>query len=334
MIAGIVALLAALLTLLSIAVTGFAMTLVTGAGGVPEFPPAAKHFLFAGLAFMACLSFYGVAIGVGVCRLKNWARLSLLAWAVCSIFFGGVGVLTGLFLPLPPQPEFSNLPGGGVLLVRLFLLFFYGVPLGVGIWWIVLFTRKSARALFSRTGQPEYLAEPPPSAASGAAPPPHPQKSRCPIAVAVIAWIFIGSAANVLLLPFLPYRFPLLLFGREISGVPGTTGLLVFCAATVAAGVGLLKLKPWSYTFTIALQLLGVISGLVTLLSPNYDALMLSLISKMQSAMGLPPNYDPFGFSHFARFFGALGLSFPIIILILLFYYRRRFLEAAAAAKT
>jgi hypothetical protein len=317
--AGIVAILAGLCTLLVTVFTTFAMLVVRTAPTAPAFPAAFRNVMILTLIFMACLSGFGIATGIGLFFLKNWARISILVWGGLSIFFGAFGVAIAAFLPMPVQPE---TPGVNALAFRVFLFGFYALPLGVGLWWAILFTRRAVKEQFSRAAAPATVELP------------MAQKPRCPIPVAVIAWFYISTAANTVILPFLPYRFPAIFFGREIPGTWGLVLLVALCVAFVIAGIGLLKLRAWSYTFTISLQLLLLLSGTVSVLSPNYDSLITSGIAKINEAMHLPSHvYQPFDYSHYLRAFTAIGLLIPVVILVLLFYYRLQFLEAASAAE-
>jgi hypothetical protein len=206
------------------------------------------------------------------------------------------------------------------VLFRLVLLAIYGAPLAVGIWWLVLFSRKSVKEQFAGTAIPVDLSVP--------------QKPRCPVPIAVLAWFFITSAANVIIIPFLPFRMPAVLFGHLVVGAEGTLLYLIMCLLLVVAGIGLLKLKPWSYPLTIGLHLFWLTSGIISVLSPNFDSMMTSMITEMNSAMHLPSDVIlPINFAQNMRWFMYLSFLIPIAIVIMLFYYRERFLEAASAAK-
>jgi hypothetical protein len=51
---------------------------------------------------------------------------------------------------------------------------------------------------------------------AGALDPSVPQKRRCPVPVAVIAWLYTSTAAHIVILPFLPFSMPLILFRTHI----------------------------------------------------------------------------------------------------------------------
>ena len=316
--AAIVAILAGLFVLLCCSFAFFGTLLNTLPANSVQAQPFVRTAMLATLGFMMCLAIFGIATGIGLILLRNWARISALIWGGLCVFFGAVGIPVAFFIPLVSPENVPNLSADSMQAVRWILLFFYGLPLIAGIWWLILFNRKTVKAQFAATTT---------SAASV-----HTQKSRCPLPVAVLAWFYITSILNLLFLPFLPFHVPTFVFGRVLSGSAGVTVLMLSSLAFAAAGVGLLKLKPWSYSLTLGLQVFWLASGAVSVLSPNYNAVMESFLKDMQSSLHLPESqFSPPNFMHHFGWASVLGLLFAGAILGLLVYYRTRFLEAAAA---
>src|SRR5216684_2447898 len=272
--AAIVAILAGLFVLLCCSLAFFGTLLNALPANPVEAQPFVRSAMLATLGFMMCLAIFGIATGIGLILLRNWARISALIWGGLCVFFGAIGIPIVFFIPLVPPESVPNLSADGMQAVRWILLFFYGLPLIVGIWWLILFNRKTAKAQFAATTT---------SAASGQT-----QKSRCPLPVAVLAWFYITSILNLLFLPFLPFHVPTFVFGRLLSGSAGVTVLMLSCLAFAVSGVGLLKLKAWSYSLTLGLQVFWLASGAVSMLSPNYNAVMESFLKDMQSSLHLP----------------------------------------------
>jgi len=272
-------------------------------------------------ALMMCLSLFGIATGIGLIYLRNWARISILIWGGMLVFFGGIDIPIAFLMPIPPTPSAPDLPVADMQAVRLILLAIYGMPLLIGIWWLILFNRKTVKAQFA--------------SATGSADPSVPRKPACPLPIAVLAWFYVSSILNLLFLPFLPFRVPVLVFGQVLPGRVGATVLILSCLALFVCGVGLLKLKPWSYSLTIVLQVFWAASTAVSMLSPNYNAVVDSFLKEMQASLHLPETqFSPANFTHPYGWTVALGLLFAGAILGLLVYYRPRFLEAASAANS
>jgi len=65
------------------------------------------------------------------------ARISALVWSGITVFFAGFALLLSLIIPMPPP---RNAPDFTIYLVRAALFLIYGLPCGIGTWWLVLFT--------------------------------------------------------------------------------------------------------------------------------------------------------------------------------------------------
>ena len=322
--AAVVAILVSLFLLLCSSVLFFAMLLGKFPGTSSELPPFVRNTMMATNIFMMCLSLFGIVTGIGLIYLRNWARISILIWGGMLVFFGGIDIPIAFLMPIPPTPSAPDLPAAGIQAVRLILLAIYGMPLLIGIWWLILFNRKTVKAQFA--------------GATGAADPTVPRKPACPLPIAVLAWFYVSSILNLLFLPFLPFlpfHAPVLVFGRVLPGKVGLTVLILSCLALFVCGVGLLRLKPWSYSLTIVLQAFWAASTAVSMLSPNYSAVVDSFLKEMQASLHLPESQSsPASFAHHYGWTVVLGLLFAGAILGLLVYYRQRFLEAASAANS
>src|SRR6266852_3734887 len=167
-----------------------------------------------------------------------------------------------------PTPNAPNLPAESMQAFRWIILIIYGVPLLIGIWWLILFNRKTVKAQFAGQGE---------SADQGL-----PRKPACPLPISVLAWFYVASVLNLVFLPLLPFHIPLFVFGYVLPGSAGRIALIITSLAFAVAGVGLLKLKPWSYSLTIGLQLFWLASGVVSALTPNYGAVMDSYMKEVQ----------------------------------------------------
>ena len=320
-VAAIVAILSGLFFLLCCSFAFFGFLLVKLPGTTSEIPPLVRNTMLATEGLMMCLSLFGIATGIGLIYLRNWARISILIWGGMLVFFGGIGIPIALLMPIPSTPNVPDLPADSVQAVRLIFLAIYGMPLLIGIWWLILFNRKTVKAQFA--------------GAAGSADPAVPRKPACPLPIAVLAWFYISSILNLLFFPFLSFRVPVFVFGRVLPGRVALAVLILSCLASFVSGVGLLKLKPWSYSLTIGLQVFWLASTAVSMLSPNYKAVMDSFLKEMQASLHLPETrFSPASFAHHYGWTVALGLLFAGAILGLLVYYRPRFLEAASAANS
>jgi hypothetical protein len=319
--AAIAAILGGLLILLGCSIAFFGVLLQGSAHNTPVTPPLLRNFTLGMMGFMMCLSLFGIATGIGLLYLRKWARISVLIWGGFAVFFGAIGVAMAFLISTGFPPNTAQLPAESLRLMRIILFFTYGLPFVVGVWWLILFNRKPVKAQFEGAAPPSD-----PSA---------PQKPRSPLPITVLAWFYVGSILNLLFLPFVRVRTPVFLFGMLLPDRVGMAILLLTCLAFTVCGVGILKLKPWSYSLTMGLQIFWLLSTAVSLLRPNYKAVMQSFLEQTQASMHLPEsqyNWNPF--MQYFGWFMAVGLLIAGAVLGLLIYYRRRFLEAASAASS
>ncbi len=318
-VAGVVAILGGLFLLLGFSVALLALLLVKLPGTASELPPSVRAFGLATQGFMICLSLFGIATGIGFLYLRNWARISVLIWGGFSVFFAVIGIPIAFLTQFPPSPSSPALPAESMQAVRWILLVTYGIPLLIGVWWLILFNRKSVKAQFS--------------GARVSTDPGLPQKPTCPLPIAVLAWFYVASVLNLLFLPLLPFHAPLFVFGYVLPGSAGKMVLIIASLAFAIAGIGLLKLKPWSYSLTMGLQLFWLASTVVTVLAPNYKSVMDSYMKEVQASFHLPEtDSSPLNFTQHFGWIMVGGVLFAVAILGLLIYYRQRFLEAASKA--
>jgi len=317
--AAVVAILESLFLLLCCSAAFFVFLLAKLPGPASELPPAIRYMMLGTQGFMMGLSLFGVATGIGLLYLRKWARISVLIWGGLSVFFGGIGVPFVLLMPLSSSANAPDLPAGSVTVVRLILLVIYGLPILIGGWWLILFNRKRVKAQFNGALEPAEAALP--------------QKPKCPLPLSVLAWLYITSILNLLFLPFFPVHAPVFVFAKLLPDRFGIAILVLTCVAFMISGIGLLKLKPWSHSLIVGLQVFWLTSTAVSMLSPNYKAAMQSFLERYEASLHLPASqYSANPFMEYFGWFMTIGMLIGGAVLGLLVYYRPRFLEAASKA--
>jgi hypothetical protein len=288
-------------------------------GTTSELPPSIRYMMLGTQGVMLCLSLFGVATGFGIIYLRKWARISILIWGGLCVFFGVIGIPIAYLAMFSPSPNSPALPVEGMQSFRWILIVIYGVPFLIGIWWLILFNRKGVKAQFD--------------GATGSANPGLAQKPRCPLPITVLAWLYLTSILNLLFLPFFPVHAPVFVFAMLLPDRLGLAVLILSCLAFSISGIGLLKLKPWSYSLTMALQVFWIASMAVSLLRRDYKSTMLSFMEQYGASLHLPGSQ--FSANPLTQHFGwfmVFGVLFACAILGMFVCYRKRFLEAAAAA--
>jgi hypothetical protein len=315
--AAVVAILGSLLLLLCALFGLLGVVMMQNAPGNPAAQqPEFRYAGFVGVVFIAAGGVWGLASGIGLLRYRNWARISTLVWSGLAVVFCSLAMLfvSSMKFPIPP-----NAAQGTESFVRFFVVAIYGLPLLIGVWWLILFTRKSIVALFTSSvpgvgevldpsGFPSTLAKP-----------------RPPLSVAIVAWFLIVSSPLTLVFLFFQ-RFPLLLFGRIYHAPAASLFLLVSAVVCLVGGIGLLQMKPWGFWMIVVWQVFGLLNGTVSLFSPNYDSLMKEILatSRFAHSQDYPMPVQSY------RAFALLGLAFVAIVLVILLSYRARFLAASS----
>jgi hypothetical protein len=315
-IAAILAILGSLFAMLCLGLGLMGLYLGPAANGSPEVPAIPQPVVAAataGIVFLFVLSVVGIITGIGLFQLKNWARMSALIWAGIAVLFCTLTVVAILIFPFPtlPTAQSTNMTS-----VKALLVVFYGIPIVVGVWWLILFNQKNTRALF--TDNSVVIA------------PAVPLTPRCPLPVAIIAGFMLFSVVGMFMMPLMHLPVTIIFFGQRLRG---ELGAFLFASTTVlylAAAIGLLSLKRWSYPLAIGLQIFWMISGTVTFLRPNYMQNMREIITEMH----LPETSANVVLLVNNRFIAFASLVPGLVLLGILLRYRKRFLQAVAAAES
>ena len=319
--AGVVAIIGSCFAVLGAILGLFGLTMLPSTPEVRQLPAGFQAVATVLLVVWLAVAVFGVATGVGILRLKNWARISALVWAGLSASLCSFILLFSMIIPLPapngPQPISTTA-------LRLFMMLFYSIPVAVGIWWLILFKRARVRGEFSATAPPEQM-----PITAGIVPPLSPATPRCPLPIAIVAGFLFFSFLSAFLMPLLHLPVPVILFGHRLHGSLATGAFVLTTMLMLVAAVGLWKLKLWSYPLIVGLQSFWLLSGLVTTLSPNFEPTMREVFEEMQM-----PNSDYASqlYLHH-RSLALVGLLPAVALLAILLYYRPAFLKAAEAAK-
>jgi hypothetical protein len=283
---------------------------------------------------------FGFFVGAGVLRRRNWARITMLIWGGIMAVLSAISIPV-IFLVFNSLP--SSLPNGAEAgpfmgFLKVFMVFFYGIPLGIGIWWLVLFTRPRVVAAFTA---PTALAGYPPTMDVSGFPLPEPvvapstlPKAACPLPLMIFAGFLVFSSACMVLFMLFPMTgaMPFFFFGHFFSGISAKAILGIMGFLFGIGGVGILKLKPWALDAVLALQLVLLANGTLSVLNPRFLAVIQEAMQRADAANPAFPGGNPFLTGSFFQMIMIFGLCFSAAIVALLLFYRSRFHEAASAA--
>jgi hypothetical protein len=259
--------------------------------------PAAFFGMIIGMFFLIVPAIWGLATSIGLFRLKNWARLSILVFSVLLVLAGVFGAPMFLLIPLPQTPGTDP---HFLTYFRIGIIGFYALLAAVGIWWFVLFTRHSVKGQFG--ADPTTVAVP---LDSGPCRP-----RRRPISITVIAWLMIVGAAfaplNLWLRPPVPFLW-MMLFGFW-----AVLYTLIYAVVALYVGIGLLRLNPICRTIAICLYSFFLFSSAVFYAAPGRDARLHALMSWNPFFLPRPDFQIPTAIPLISGFLG-LGLVVAVI---------------------
>lgn len=266
------------------------------------------------------LTVWGISTGVGLLRLKAWARASILVFAGFLVLTAGAAVPV-LFI-LSRMPELQHGPpearAAGIAVVA----FILGLAAAFGIWWLVLFSLKGVRAQFDETGVTGAYSEGPHTAQARA------MMSHRPLSITLIALLYLMGAPGALFALFRPY--PAILLGQVLEGNAAKLIYLAQGIIVVILGIGLLQLKPWARIFGICISAMHALSGVVMYFSPGSAEKMLIAMMRFtppqaqRISIGLLRLVLPFGL--------LIGILFSLAILWILVANKAAFASNGAGA--
>ena len=242
------------------------LVLLFSPGRVP-LAPEAKLGLILGLTMFGILGAWGTTTAIGLFRLRNWARISILIFAGFLALMGLFSVPILLLMPPPPSAP----PSYGT--VRTVIAAVYG-GLGVlGLFWLYYFCRRATREAFVGTAAVE----------SGGR----------PLSISIIGWWLLVSGVIGLLMS--PLRFPISMFMWVVTGWKAVTWYIAFSALWIYVGYGLLRLNPTARKIAIGVLSFGALNGLVFFLSPGRDARLADFMSRFHflPQVPLPTHLSP-----------------------------------------
>jgi len=306
----------------------------------------------------AALAAWAIATLVGLIRMRTWARISVM------IIGGGLVVIGigGALLMLVVQSAMGSMqmpPGQDPAILHVVMIvgaIAWLAISGLGVWWVIYFALRDTREAFALAASPQRKAGLPVYTPYGAAqyqvaeyqpatapmlpvaampePPaavPITAPGR-PLAITVLAWLYIAAAAMALPMALMP--IPLFFLGVTLSGLTGHLAMLCFGVITGLAGFGLLRLERLALYAAFALNVLGLVNSALMFLPSYRDRMIAYQQNLIVRWIGMPlsPGFD----SHTMGLMMIPGMIFGILVclgvLLLLLYYRKAFNMRQAAA--
>jgi hypothetical protein len=255
-------------------------------GALAPLPGKVSYFPAFAALFDWGFAAWGMATAVGLLKLREWARISLLVFAALLLFGAIVAGVAVLFVPMPIPRNEPNPPLTThlIAMLRVSSAILYGGFGALGAWWLYYFNKHSVRDEFRRSSpvSPALL------------PFVGPMSHARPVSVSIIgAFMLIGVLS---ILVALVLRAPWLMFGFLFSGWTAVFVASPLLLAQFAAGVGLLRMKLWGRALAICILLFGLLNVIVTALSPGSQSRWDQAMQTIYARWGLPSTIAPLHF--------------------------------------
>jgi hypothetical protein len=283
-------------------------------------PPPTGLLVIAGAVYFLP-GVWGLLSGIGLIRLKNWARISTIVFGALLILFGGftavmAAIMATMGLGLPSSDQIEPATAARVMI---FMRGFMGVlalgEIGIGVWWVVFLTRPKVAAQFGGAGTAAF------ETGSGR-----------PISISIIAWLMLIGIVGAIFA--LVMHSPVPLFTTTLSGLPAAVYMIAMIVAVAYCGVGLLRLQPAARLGAIAYFVFGLVNTTVFAVAPGGHARMAALIERQQAMMPMfrlgdpaaPMFFDPVNMIYWSMLVGSILTFVPLYFLVA----RKRAFESSA----
>ena len=316
-VVAVVSLLGSVLALCFGVLTGVMAFVMPRPASAPGLPPTAMLVTAGVIYFLPGV--WGLLSGIGLIRLKNWARISTIVFGSLLIMVGGFTGVMVVFLStmgLTPPDQVNSATAASVMAVMRGMMTGLAVAqLGIGIWWVVFLTRPKVAAQF--TGGATVME----GTASGR-----------PISITIIAWfMLLGVLGSIF--PLVVHS-PVPFFLTTFSGLPATLYLIAMIVVVAYCGVGLLRLQPMARLLAIGYFAFGLVNTAVFALIPGGHARMAALFEWQQTHMtGFVPAADqapaPFDVVNLIYYSMAASTLLMLVPLYFLVTNKRAFESAA-----
>jgi hypothetical protein len=314
------------------------------APGVPPSSGFMMGIMIFTVVFYLALAAWAIATVVGLFRMRNWARISMIVigsgMAVTGLFVTLVSAAMPLLMKSVPMPPDTNPAAVRVVFIVIAVVWFFIAA--TGIWWVVYFALRRTREAFAQAAMQRGLppssvtavyptptpmtdftvARPmvyqaPPAAAETYATPvlavsPQPSAPVRPVSITIIAILmFVGTLVTlfVMLLPV-----PAFFFGVALSGWTAHVLYLVLACIATIAGVGLLKLQKPAWVLSLAFYGVGLLNVLSMAL-PSVRHRMLDYQKNLSHTMGMGVKAPVFG-PNIMNLFLLYGMVFDVLLFV------------------
>jgi len=268
-----------------------------------QLPRGFGYIAIFAVLFAALLGAWGIISGVGLLKLREWSRISVIVFSVLLLAVAVPGFLTFLFLklPIPANTPDPGMARQAVWMTRMFGAAVYALAAVLAVWWLYYFNLRSVKEQFkSRTAMAPALDL---SAATNVGS----YSGGRPLSITIIAGLLMMGALSLPL--FLVLHFPMMFLGYFFTGSQAFLIISVYSLLQAALAYGLWEMQPWARSAAIYYYNFAIFNAIISAILPGAEARYEAAVTAMQSAMNLPTAPSPV---HFPLWI-ALFFSLPFI---------------------
>jgi hypothetical protein len=269
--------------------------------------------------FMLGFAAWGIATGVNLLHLREWARISMIVFSGLLLVMAVPGLLMMIVMPLPTPPV-PAVPNGEAIpplehlmtAVRIGMAVFYALLALLGGWWVYFFNWRPIREQFRGAIAPTS----PTWAPAALEPTEVPGSPKRPVSITIIAYLALVGACMFPILNIL--HLPLTFLGFFFTGGKAALIVIGYMSVQLLMAYGLLKLEKWGRSLAIYYFNFAIFNSIISVILPGAQARYEEATAAMQTSMGLPPT--PFQFP----IWFSLVFSLPMIAIQLWFVVTRK----------
>jgi hypothetical protein len=311
-ISAVIVLLGCGITLISSAFMALGLAEIASRGDTPQFSKAAGVFL---VLFMLALAIWGIATGINLLHLREWARISMLVFSGLLLLISLPGIVMMLLVPFPAPPDVADpaLMQRVMAATRVGMVVVYGLLAVVGGWWLYFFNSRPVKDQFRSPGAPEPISSrawAPPAAAPASVSP------KRPISITIIAYISLIGACVLPIIQVM--HVPMMFLGFVFTGWKASLIVMGFMTVQLLMAYGLLQLEPWGRSLAIYYFNFAIFNSIISVILPGAQSRFEEATALMQGTTGLPASPVKF------PIWSGLIFGLPMIAIQLWFVVTRK----------
>ena len=297
-------------TLVSSAFMALGLAEIVSRGATPQFSKAAAVFL---VLFMLALAIWGLATGINLLHLREWARISVLVFSgfLLVISLPGIGMMLLVPFPTPPDVADPALMQRVMAATRVGMIVVYGLLAALGGWWLYFFNSRAVKDQFGSARTPEAASPAAwaPAAVGSAAP-------KRPISITIIAYISLIGACVLPVVQVM--HVPMMFLGFVFTGWKASLIIMGFMTVQLLMAYGLLQLEPWGRGLAIYYFNFAIFNSIISVILPGAQSRFDEATALIQGTTGLPASPVKF------PIWSGLIFGLPIIAIQLWFVVTRK----------